>query len=65
MNDSQNQIIIEGLILQIETLKISLAFTKAKLSSKTNCNNCSAMLAGGIECECSSQEEHEHGACRN
>ena len=52
MNDSQNQIIIEGLILQIETLRIALSFAKAKAVSKSSSGCC-----------CESYEEHSNGGC--
>ena len=51
MNDSQNQIIIEGLILQIETLRIALSIAKAKASESSN----------GFSCQ--SEEEHFNGCC--
>ena len=61
MNDSQNKIIIEGLILQIETLRISLTFANAKLTS-------SCKRPEGHErhpsCDCYSQEIHDSGACQ-
>ena len=49
MNDNQNQIIIEGLILQIETLKIRITMLESKLSSSG--------------CSCQSEEEHFNGGC--
>lgn len=50
MNDNQNNIIVESLILQIETLKIKIAMLESKTSSSG--------------CNCQSEEEHFNGGCQ-
>ena len=56
MNDNQHNIIVESLILQIETLKIRMTMLEAKLSS------CTCMDNSG--CNCQDEEQHYGGGCQ-
>ena len=49
MNDNQHDIIVESLILQIQTLQTRLIMAESKLSSSGCC--------------CQSEEEHYSGGC--
>jgi len=61
MNDTSYQIIVESLVLTIETLKIRVNFLEKKLLS-------SCKRPDGHErhpsCDCLSQETHDSGACQ-
>ena len=66
MNDNQHNIIVESLILQIETLKIKITILEAKNSpSGCACQSEEEHYSGGCspQCDCLSQESHDHGAC--
>ena len=70
MNDNQNNIIVESLILQIETLKIKISMLEAKTSSSgCSCQSEEEHYSGGcspplLSCGCQSEEEHFNGCCR-
>ena len=79
MNDNQNNIIVESLILQIETLKIKISMLEAKgfiLDKNTgkcisgcSCQSEEEHYSGGccpklLSCGCQSEEEHFNGCCR-
>ena len=70
MNDNQHNIIVESLILQIETLKIRMTMLEAKLSpSGCACQSEEEHYSGGccptlLSCGCQSEEEHFNGCCR-
>ena len=70
MNDNQNNIIVESLILQIETLKIKISMLEAKTSSSgCSCQSEEEHYRGGccpklLSCGCQSEEEHYNGCCR-
>ena len=67
MNDNQNNIIVESLILQIETLKIRITMLEAKTSSSgCSCQSEEEHYSGGcsLQCGCKSEEEHFNGCCR-
>ena len=70
MNDNQNNIIVESLILQIETLKIKITMLEAKTSSSgCSCQSEEEHYSGGccpplLSCGCQSEEEHFNGDCR-
>ena len=70
MNDNQNNIIVESLILQIETLKIKITMLEAKTSSSgCSCQSEEEHYSGGccpklLSCGCQSEEEHFNGCCR-
>ena len=67
MNDNQHNIIVESLVLQIETLKIRITMLEAKLSpSGCSCQSEEEHYSGGcsLQCDCLSQESHDHGACQ-
>jgi hypothetical protein len=67
MNDNQHNIIVESLILQIETLKIRMAMLESKLSSSgCSCQSEEEHYSGycSPQCDCLSQESHDHGACQ-
>ena len=58
MNDNQHNIIVESLILQIETLKIKISMLEAKgFILDKNTGKC---ISG---CSCQSEEEHYSGGC--
>jgi len=69
MNDNQHNIIVESLILQIETLKIRITMLESKLSSSgCSCQSEEEHYSGGCSssngCSCQSEEEHFNGCCR-
>jgi hypothetical protein len=62
MNDNQNNIIVESLILQIETLKIKISMLEAKgfILDKNTGKRIESSSSG---CSCQSEEEHYSGGC--